>query len=66
MKPSWSEAPEWANYLTQDEDGQWYWFEKKPRIWGGDVWWAPNSQFESASILIEDESWKQSLEERQQ
>ena len=29
-KPSWDDAPEWANYLAMDCRGAWYWFEKKP------------------------------------
>jgi hypothetical protein len=31
MKPSWNSAPEWASYLAQDEDGDWYWFELEPQ-----------------------------------
>jgi len=31
MIPSWKDAPEWANWLAQDEDGSWWWFEVKPR-----------------------------------
>ena len=30
MKPDWKDAPEWANYLAGDSDGQWAWFENKP------------------------------------
>lgn len=30
-KPKWSEAPEWAQWLAQDESGDWYWYEKKPQ-----------------------------------
>jgi hypothetical protein len=30
MKPSWDEAPEWANYLAQDYNGEWYWYNAKP------------------------------------
>ncbi len=29
-KPSWDQAPEWANYLAMDKDGEWYWFEDEP------------------------------------
>ncbi len=28
-KPSWDEAPEWANWLAQDNDGEWCWRENK-------------------------------------
>ena len=29
-KSSWDEAPDWANWLAQDEDGEWYWYKAKP------------------------------------
>lgn len=29
-KPSWNEAPKWAEYLAQDKDGEWFWFEGCP------------------------------------
>lgn len=30
MKPSWGDAPEWANWLAMDLDGDWFWFEDEP------------------------------------
>ena len=30
-KPSWDDAPDWANWLTYDESG-WFWWEVKPII----------------------------------
>ena len=32
MKPSWKSAPEWANYLAQDRDSEWCWYEARPKI----------------------------------
>jgi len=29
-KPDWKDAPEWANYLAQDADGTWWWYESQP------------------------------------
>lgn len=29
-KPNWEDAPFWAEYLSQDENGAWYWFENEP------------------------------------
>lgn len=46
-KPDWNNAPKWANYLTQDRDGTWVWWEKKPEYDDGD-WWAKDSR------LVED------------
>lgn len=30
--PSWKNAPEWANWVAQDDDGEWSWFEYKPDL----------------------------------
>jgi len=38
--PNWDMAPVWANYVAQNEDGRWHWYESKPtpmhqaRAWG--------------------------------
>lgn len=29
-KPTWGNAPEWANWLAQELDGSWFWYEKEP------------------------------------
>ena len=29
-KPSWADAPEWAEWLAQDEDGEWKWLGSNP------------------------------------
>ena len=32
-KPSWKkDAPEWAEWLAQDEDGEWWFFSAKPKV----------------------------------
>jgi hypothetical protein len=35
VKPSWNDAPEWANYLAMDSGGSWLWFENKPLLRSG-------------------------------
>ena len=31
MKPSWKDAPEWAQYLALDTlGGDWYWYQERP------------------------------------
>ena len=59
MKPSWDEAPEWANWLAMDDAGYWFWYQEKPILRsgcfvaaGGKVSLAPYSR------------WKESLERR--
>ena len=34
MKPDWKDAPEWANYLVLDEDGEWYWCDHTTNHYG--------------------------------
>ena len=29
-KPGWESAPDWAQHLAQDSDGEWWWFEVEP------------------------------------
>lgn len=41
MEPDWNDAPTWANYFAQDEDGFWYWYEFEPRL--GHRSWIPGS-----------------------
>ncbi|XQA74642.1 hypothetical protein ACM9XA_03635 [Xanthomonas sacchari] len=36
-KPSWDDAPDWAQWLAMDADGQWYWYESKPE-WHFGTW----------------------------
>lgn len=43
-KPDWKDAPDWANWLAQEADGQWWWFEH-PVEWCSDGWaWVNTSQ----------------------
>lgn len=30
MTPHWNDAPEWAQWLAQNEDGSWFWYESEP------------------------------------
>ena len=52
MKPLWSEAPVWAEYLAMDHSGGWWWFAKKPQymprlgIWENQ----PGTKAEIASV----------------
>lgn len=42
--PSFDTAPEWAMWLAQDEDGDWWWFSNKPALYSmpddGTLYWA--------------------------
>ena len=60
MKPDWNDAPEWANYVAQDADGTWWWYEKEPSLgeWG---WVTSRGVAEEATCS---EEWDKSLEPR--
>lgn len=64
MKPNWSAAPNWANHLAMDMDGNWYWYENEPSIedTSDEVWSFDNGKVE----LVEQDysDWKESLERR--
>lgn len=58
MKPNWKDAPEFAQYLAQDKDGWWYWYEKKP--YADEHTWCSIGMFKAA----QESCWENSLEER--
>ena len=61
MKPDWKDAPEWANYLAMDKNGDWYWYAREPEL--GRVEWLDYARrFQLASER--GSSWKDSLEKR--
>ena len=60
-KPSWDDAPEWAEFGAFDEDRTWWWYEFEPRI-SVNFWAIDNGgRFDQAQIS---DIWKQSLEPR--
>lgn len=63
-KPTWNRAPEWANYLAQDENGNWYWYEDRP-LHGETVWVEQSGR---AKLALSSEprfpDWRKSLEAR--
>lgn len=65
-RPSWDDAPAWARWLAQDENGKWHWFEgtRPPYIcdYPGAVFGAWSSYWRSAIARIPD--WRETLEER--
>lgn len=61
MKPEWGSAPEWAKYLAQDDNGRWYWYERKPKQHKG-YWVDDGGHFEDACPCLKD--WRETLEER--
>lgn len=60
MKPDWKDAPEWAQWLAQDEGGDWYWYGSEPYPTDSGYWLA--SRVESAAQLHGD--WRETREQR--
>lgn len=59
-KPSWDDAPDWANWLAQDSDGRWAWYKEQPTIALG--YFATEHKFQR--IVLNIQNWKQTLEQR--
>jgi len=66
MKPDWNDAPKWANYLAQDKNCDWNWFQELPYIDEKLEEWIVDAGLWAFDSLGEfnDEGWRQSLENR--
>jgi hypothetical protein len=62
-KPDWKDAPNWANYLAQDEDGSWWFFLNEPKqlqtSWNNDGLYSLMSN-------VKNHNWRKTLESRPQ
>ena len=65
-KPSWADAPEWANWLAQGENGFWEWHSDKPVIFynGWDIDKGKNLKWDAAGDGKVIGDWKATLEQR--
>lgn len=61
QKPDWKDAPEWANYLAQDADGDWFWYEHKPEC-SYSMWGTHTGRCQISTTT--NAAWKSTLEER--
>ena len=62
VKPDWKDAPEWANYLAQEYDGSWFWFELKPTAdYQLETWIALEGRCNQA---FKKQEWASTLEQR--
>lgn len=62
-KPDWKDAPEWAQFLAQDKDGDWFWYDQEPYLRSGYSWsWPSVGRVERANIISHD--WQETLERR--
>lgn len=61
MKPDWKDAPQWANWLAQDNDGVWNWFQNKPKKDG--LIWSP-SLGDYMEAQVRQNAWEKTIERR--
>jgi hypothetical protein len=53
LKPNWKDAPEWADWLVQDKNKDWYWYEYLPECRDG-IWYSYlYGNYEKAELLYE-------------
>lgn len=65
-KPSWKDAPEWANYLAMNSSHIWQWFESKPYVDDYEGIWELNDWNTKVEVAqTPDVDWKETLEKRQ-
>jgi hypothetical protein len=63
-KPSWEDAPVWAQWSAQEESGFWRWYEVKPDMieWLG--LWSSDGMEKDADYYSNPTNWMNSLERR--
>lgn len=61
QKPDWIEAPDWANYVTQQPSGKWLWHEFEP-YWTDELsGWTNEGRLQVVEIYLD---WKNSCSTR--
>ena len=65
-KPSWHDAPDWAEWLAQDQSGSWWWYDKKP-VSGGSMFLECSGGEHAQTAKGEyapNPNWRETLERR--
>lgn len=62
-KPEWKDAPIWAKWVAQDEDGQWGWYEFEPEL-GGWSWIWDRGNWQACDFYLRANDWRKTLEHR--
>lgn len=64
-KPSWADAPDWANWQAMDHSGNWFWYEFEPvALLVSKVFLDTQGRYESSIYGAIDEAWEETLERR--
>lgn len=62
-KPNWNDAPEWASYYAENEDGTRHWYENEPlKCYAG--WGLGVGYGRTERICLQKHDWSDSLQER--
>ena len=62
MKPSWKDAPEWAQYLAMDENGEWWWYSEIPAVMSDNSTWTIGLC--QTGARVRNPGWRDTLEKR--
>lgn len=68
-RPSWDDAPEWAQWLAQDVSGRWMWYGDEPSpVYDAEEWQPESGKFFTASsgAVPAGHDWRDTLEPRPQ
>ena len=60
FEPDWDHAPEWANWLAQDDKSNWTWYEKEPKEGMG--YFA--TKWKCENVFVKNHNWQQTLQQR--
>lgn len=63
QRPSWDDAPYWANFLTGSIDGFWSWHEKRPTFHNSDMY-RPCGLMKSVDTGMKNGLWVGNIFER--
>ena len=61
IKPSWDDAPEWAQWFAVDGSGAHCWYESKPTMIKEYAAWVAHDKFLLATVRS---NWRETLERR--
>ena len=66
IKPSWDEAPEWAQWFAVDGSGAHCWYETEPAMWDEFNAWDATSaeEYGKYRLILVRPDWRETLERR--
>lgn len=64
MQIDWSKAPDWAQFVAQDADGSWHWYQDAPdNAFFGDQWAVDTGRYQRIP-RTPSPTWKDTLQRR--